>query len=606
MQRIAAYLNLGESLSQAQQPLECMINAVPWRGDGDVATWYGDFASMATYSASRDTKATVARGGHQDASIVLAFDGELYNRREIITALGAGADSADLADGELLLHCYLQWSDDFLHRVDGIFAFVLWDGNSQSAILGRDRLGIKPLYYCHQDRQFLVASEPKSIFVHPSFKASLDYHALPMLLQPRLMRAGETGVKGLSSLPPGHCLYFSATGKTLRPYWKLEGQHHGDNAERTAETVAQLLQESVRRRVNYDDAILGTMLSGGLDSTSVLSLSSRLKNSSSDIHSFCLEYEDQKAHFVASELRPDIDAPYAERAAREIGCRHHPIKARLADLVEAEPISRLARDFPAWGQFDTSMYMLFKTMSSHCGAVMTGEIADEIFGGYPYCFEDRLQQIEGFPWMGDGPKLVDYLSESIRRDVNPAEDEAMRFQALLADMPRNEEDSPEEERMREILYLGMAGPTTVLIDRMERMSAAANIQIRFPFCDHRLIEYVWNVPWHLKSQGGVKGLLKKAVANEVPKFILKRKKSAYPHIQNPAYDQRIIAESRALLTDPRSIVSVLFDQKKLISLIDDVEAGRVRGALPGSSGAAKLLIHLVELEYWITQNKISV
>ncbi len=253
------------------------------------------------------------------------------------------------------------------------------------------------------------------------------------------------------------------------------------------------------------------------------------------------------------------------------------------------------------------MYLLFREIGKSCDTVTTGEAADEIFGGYPYFFKPEVIEESRFPWMGDGPKLSHYLSAELVDLIRPEEDERARYSQLLATVPRLSGEDPANARMREITFLGMAGPLAVILDRLDRMSAAAGVHVSVPFCDYRIVEYVWNVPWSMKATGGVKGLLKAAMADVMPARILQRKKSAYPLVQNPLYDSCLIEEAQRIVSDPGEPVSELFDTARLRAFIEQIRSQSLpASSFPGGVSAAKMLIHLVELNVWIKDYRVNV
>jgi len=423
---------------------------------------------------------------------------------------------------------------------------------------------------------------------------------------------GETPLAGLREVPPAHILSYSQVGLSPNRFWRLTSAHHEESFEETARRVRELMEDIVGREI-VADVPRGAMLSGGVDSTSVAALATRaLRQHDPDraLDTFCVQCESDPAHFLATELRPEVDAPYAAEAAAFIGSRHRTVTASMQDLLDVIPATRRARDLPGWGQFDASMYFLFHQMRRSCTVALTGEAADEIFGGYPYFFKPDIFRRAGFPWLGDGPRLSDHVSPDVRRHVDPREDECARYAQLMSEVPRLAGEDPENARMREVFYLGLSGPLAVILDRKDRMSASQGLEVRVPFCDHRLFEYVWNVPWSVKSTGGVKGLLKAAMADLLPASTTNRKKSAYPHIQNPDYDRGLVREATRLVEDGRSPIAWMFDVAGLKRLIEELGTEEQKTnnsrSFPGGASPAYMLIHLIEVNHWINDYKVSI
>ncbi|MAA96957.1 MAG: asparagine synthase (glutamine-hydrolyzing) [Stappia sp.] len=506
-------------------------------------------------------------------------------------------------DTALALAAFLAFGAEAAERLDGAFALAVWDGPSRTLHLARDRFGVRPLYYHAHEGGLVFASKPAAILANPLFRPRLDPDRLPVALQPRLALPGETPLTGLFEVPPAHVVSLSPRGLTRRRYWRLESRPHRHGFADTAAHVRHLLERAVACQAPGDQP-LAAMLSGGIDSTSVAALAAaRRDEGTSPLATFCLRFADDDRHFAGSELRPDIDAPFAELAARHMGSDHATLTLGPDDLAAALPLTRAARDLPAWGQFDASMACLFARMRRHARIGLSGEAADEIFGGYPHFFKDEVLARPGFPWAGDGVRLADYLAPDLLARCDPRGQETERCAALLREVPRLESDTPREARLREVLWLGMAGPLSVIIDRKDRMSTAQGIELRMPFLDHHLVEYVWNVPWEMKTQGGVKGLLKAAMADVLPPETLSRRKSAYPHVQHPDYDAALIAAARRLAADGTSPVAALFDRPRLGALVEEIAAGsdaRLAGTmLPGGASLPHMLIQLVELDEWV-------
>jgi asparagine synthase (glutamine-hydrolysing) len=608
---LVGWVDFQRDLSRQQNTVRSMAETMRKRGPDVGGTWVSlhaalGFRGFSTGEAIDDNPPMRVDTG--DGTVAVALVGHIYNapelRREIEAAGGLFRTGSD---AEVLLWAFLTWDDHCIDRLDGMFGFSVWDGRRRRLLLGRDRLGMKPLYYYDYPGGLLFASEPKGILANPLFTPRLDVRALPIVLQPRLALPGETPLVGLHEVPPAHALIFSEQGLSQRRYWQLASVPHLDSWEQTTARVRELMTNIVRRQVPTS-VPCGAMLSGGVDSTSVASLAARLlrkRSSDQTLATFCVQFASDRAHFVPTELRPDVDAPYAAAAAGILGTSHTTLTLTTEDLAAAVPATRQARDLPGWGQFDASMFLLFQEMRRHCAVALTGEAADEIFGGYPYFFDSELINRDHFPWLGDGPRLSDFLTPELRAEINPREDERARYSQLRSAVPRLPGEDPENARMREIFYFGLAGPLAVILDRKERMSMAHGLEIRVPFCDHRLIEYVWNVPWRMKSAGGVKGLLKAALADVIPPGTMSRKKSAYPHVQSPQYDEALLTEATRIVNYREGSVAAMFDRPRLAALIERIRANELRSRLPGGASAAQLMLPIVELQTWIDDYRVS-
>jgi asparagine synthase (glutamine-hydrolysing)/putative beta-lactam synthetase len=613
---LVGWVDYDRDLTREHPVIKSMTETMRARGPAYGGTWVSRRAALGHRQAvplDPESGRPPVEAHTETGPVVAAGSGWISNADELRRELRAfGVSFTTRTDGEVLLRSFLHWGDEFAERLRGMYAFAIWDARESRLLLGRDRLGVKPLYYYEYSGGILFASEPKGVMANPLFEARLDLSAVPILLQPRLALPGETPLAGLREVPPAHVAAYSAAGLRLRPYWRLVSAPHRDSFEDTVHRVRELLEDAVGQAL-VADAPFGAMLSGGIDSTSVAALGTRAlrdQHPGGALDTFCLRFERDADHFVATELRPEIDAPFAADAAAFLGSRHRTVTASVSDLLDAIPATRRARDLPGWGQFDASMYLLFREMSRHCTVALSGEAADELFGGYPYFFKPEVFRRAGFPWLGDGPRLSDYLSPEILLHVDPREDERRRYDQLLAEVPRLDGESPEETRMREVFYLGLSGPLAVILDRKDRMSMAHGLEVRIPFCDHRLVEYVWNVPWSMKASGGVKGLLKAATADLLPAGTLRRQKSAYPHVQDPDHDRWLVREVIRLAEDHCSPVAYLFDAdgvRRLVANLGAVRPGAAAGrSFPGGASPVYMLVHLVEVNQWIKDYRVSI
>lgn len=621
MSGMAGWVDLRHGIcQQANQPhstgtkiVSTMIAAMTGRGPCGQAMWSDSELALGhcrTITSRYDFDEQPWIGEIRGATIAIMYTGQIYNARQLQQQLvGFGPEPASWSYAEIICRAYAQWGKDFVEHLEGMFAIALWDGQNRELLLVRDRLGLQPLYYTLTDGGIIFASVPTAIEAHPQFTTRLDTNALAIVLQPRMALPGETPLKGLYELPPASVLSFSELGQTQVRYWQLESAPHTDNFEQTADHVRTLLEGVVARQYEYE-VPCAAMLSGGIDSTSVAALVMKqlmTRGTGSALNTFCLKFDTDEDAFTATELRPDIDAPFAALAAEFMGTRHTTLSATMQDLLNVIPATRLARGLPGWGQFDASMYLLFERMRSNCAVALTGEAADEIFGGYPYYFKPQLLARAQFPWLGDGPKLADYLSPSLISVQQMKEEERARYDYWLSQVPRLPGESGEAARMREVLFLGMSGPLSVILDRKERMSMSQGLEVRVPFCDPQLLQYVWNVPWEMKARGGVKGLLKAAMHDILPPTTLSRKKSAYPHIQDTEYDRMLISEARWIATDPQSPIAWMFDTPRLSALIEQIAGNQLNASmLPGGVCPAHLLIQLVEMHHWIVENRVTI
>jgi asparagine synthase (glutamine-hydrolysing) len=584
--------------------LDAMVATMRNRGPDGAGTWLGPHCALgqrrlAVIDVEGGSQPMTGSAGPGRPPVVLVHAGEIYNFRELRAELaGRGHPFVTRSDTEVLLRAYLEWGDSCVTRLEGMFGFALWDEVRETLLLARDRLGVKPLYYAPRPAGVLFGSEPKGVFAHPSFQPEVDEQMLPILLNPRLALPGETPLRGLRELPAGHLLLVDRAGCHERRYWGLVSQEHADDLPATVRTVRSLLADAVSRQL-VADVEVGTLLSGGLDSTMLTALAAR--DHDGPLSTFAVDFAGDERDFRPTPLRPERDAPYAALAAKHLGTDHHHVLLDPKVVWENTEAPLRARDLPTHGQFDGSAHLLFRAVRQRVTVALSGEGADELFGGYPWLHRPDIVWRDTFPWLGDAPRLTDCLAPDVRVRVRPREAELDRYTTLRARVPRLPGESGLDARMREVLFFGLHGPLAYLLDAADRLSMSVGLEVRVPFCDHRLLEYVWNIPWSLKSADGrEKSVLRLAADGLVPPGILTRAKSGYPAMHTPAQDAMVRRAVHTLADDPTS------------PLYGRLDVDRIRAIAEGADttlthvSAAHLLAPLLEVDRWIRAYRLVI
>ncbi|MFG1989887.1 asparagine synthase (glutamine-hydrolyzing) [Actinoplanes sp. NPDC048988] len=604
---LVGWVDFGEDLFRHGRVVAAMTATMSNRGPDDEGTWLGRHAALghrrlAIVDPGGGAQPMVAHRSGEGKPVVLAYSGEIYNHEELRAELrGRGHVFRTRSDTEVVLRAYLQWGGECADRLNGIFAFAVWDGDREEMVLIRDRLGVKPLYYHAYDDGMLFASEPKGILANPRFRARTREDMLPVLFNSRLAMPDETPLIGLHQVHPGQVLRFDRSGVHKHQYWELVSHEHPDDEATTVKTVRELLEDVVSRQL-VADVPIGTLLSGGLDSSVITALAARLRRQSDqgDVRAFAVDFTGAEDDFRSTPLRPERDTPYARLAARHLSVPYTEVVLDPASFPGVHEQTLLARDLPALGQFDQSLYQFFGAVREQSTAVLSGEAADEIFGGYPWFMRPETVSADTFPWLGNAPRLTDCLNDGVRRRIRPEDAERDRYRTMLARVPRLAGETGLRARMREVLFLSMQGPLTYLLDRKDRMSMAVGLEVRVPFCDHRLVEYLWNVPWDMKvSDGREKTLLRAAAGDLLPAQTLERRKSGYPATFAPAYAAAVNDQLTALLDDPAAPLRDLLDADRVRAL-----AGRGGRTLTFAS-AEHLLTPLLEVNAWMTRYNVE-
>ncbi len=605
---IAGWVDFTRDLGGSVDTVKRMSETLRNRGPDDSGVWISRHAALGQCRlevidavGGRQPMVEIACTGGDP--VVLVYNGEIYNFRELRTELtGLGHQFATRSDTEVVLRAYLQWGEDCVRRFDGIFALALWDARREQLVLARDRMGVKPLYYHTYPGGLLFGSEPKAVLENDLFSAQMELEALSILFNPRLTLPGETPLYGLAEVCPGHVVILSRGGVEDRVYWRLTSHEHTDDLRHTVRRVRELLESAVTGQLLADVPVC-SLLSGGLDSTTMAAIASRhvIGSGLGRLRTFCVDFVNDERDFRPTQMRPERDAPYAAVAARHILSDHTDVVLDTPTILAAFSTARTARDLPSLGQFDASMHLLFAEIRRHATVALSAEAADEVFGGYPWFHDPALVWRDTFPWMGDAPRLTDCLRTEVREQIRPEDTEHDRYSTLRAAVPSLPGERALDARMREVLYFNLMGPLACLLDRTDRMSMAAGLEVRVPFCDHRLVEYVWNVPWSMKSVGGrPKALLAMAARGLVPVETIERPKSGYPGTHDPAHEAQVLGALMMMVADPASPLAHVIDAERIRLL---VEGGR--GTLTWMN-AAHLLTPILEVDIWMRRYGVRV
>jgi asparagine synthase (glutamine-hydrolysing) len=572
MSGIAGWLDWHRDLTAECSTVLAMTDTLARRGPDSAGVWLSHRAAL----GHRRLAVTDIPGGTQpmtggDAEhpVVLAFSGEIYNFRALRAQLcGRGHAFRTESDTEVLLHCYLEWGEDCVCRLHGAFAFAVWDDAEQQLVLGRDRLGNKPLYYAELPGGVLFGSEPKAVLANELFEPEVDVDGLVDVFVVAAKRPGDAVYRGLHEVRPGWTVRFDRAGTHHRQYWSLESADHPHDAATTTAHVRHLLDEIVRQQLPAD-VPLGALLSGGLDSSVLCALAARNLPDAARLRTYSVDFAGSETDFKADALHVSRDAPYVSAVVGHLDTEHTEILIDAPALLTEMGDTLRARDLPGVGDLDVSLYLLFQEVRKHTSVVLSGEGADDIFGGFPWFAAEATTPGGSFPWSAGVGDRNAMLSADLRAHLDLNAAVARRYADALAEVPRLAGETGAARRMREVGYLQLTRFLPFLLDRKDRMSMATGLEVRVPFCDHRLVEYVWNVPWPLRGAGGQeKGLLRDAMTGLLPEKVLRRPKSGFPFGQSPAYLAAIRDAVRDMLADPASPARPLFDEHALRRLVD--------------------------------------
>ncbi len=509
-------------------------------------------------------------------TISLIYTGEVYNFVELRDELKQlGHRFKTRSDTEVVLRGYLQWGDDVAERLNGMFAFAVWDARTEELLLIRDRMGVKPLFYCPTADGVLFGSEPKAILAHPTVQPRVNKDGFREILV--LAKNPEATIyAGMSEVRPGQIVRVNRNGLTKRRYWMLEARRHEDDLARTIGTVTALLEDIVRRQI-VSDVPLCSLLSGGLDSSTVTAMAHRAiaAGQGGRLRSFSVDFANHGTAFVADDFHKSSDTPFVRDFVAHTGCDHREVILDSRELADRD-LNRAvmqAADFPLGviGDMFSSLYRLFQAVRAESTVALPGESADEVFGGYPWFHDVKAVEAATFPWLAttgntfDGTQVLD--ADLLARLNLPAF-QADSYAQAVAETPILRGEDAGERRMREISYLHLTRFVQFLLDRKDRMSMAVGLEVRVPFCDHRLVDYVFNIPWHMKTfDGREKSILRAASRDLLPHSIVKRQKSPYPSTQDPAYEKAVRADVAEVLEDRSHPATPLLNRRVIEGML---------------------------------------
>ncbi|GAB2755849.1 asparagine synthase (glutamine-hydrolyzing) [Salinifilum aidingensis] len=618
---ICGWIDFHRDLRGDTPTLESMSDTMACRGPDAAGTWVSQHAALmhrrlaiidlpggtqpmtcdpTDNSAAGAPVGTPGRSGDavRDGEVALVYSGETYNFTELREDLRSrGHRFSTDSDTEVVLRAYLEWGTELAERLNGMFAFAIWDNRTEQLVLVRDRLGIKPLYYYPTERGVLFGSEPKAILANPAAEKTVEADGLRELLL-HTKTPGHGIWSGMREVQPGTVVAVDRTGVRETTYWRLEPAEHTDDQSTSTAHVRELLDDIVRRQL-VSDVPRCVLLSGGLDSSALTALSAeQLRGTGEALRTFAVDFVGQTENFVPDLMRDTPDGPYVHDVAEHVQSEHRDIVLDPGAL--ADPAVRRAavrsRDIPAGlGDMDQSLYLLFKAIREHSTVALSGESADEVFGGYRWFHDPRVQRAETFPWMAAASAHVDEhlraLNPHVRRAVDAETFLADSYRSAVAEVPTVPGESDFERRMRVICYLHLTRFVRMLLDRKDRLSMAVGLEVRVPFCDHRLVEYAFNAPWSLKTHDGrEKSLLRGATADVLPESVANRVKSPYPSTQDAKYAAAL----------QHQVHDLLGGQEPAFDLFDPGQVRQAAETEPAelSAGGRNLLEHVLDFSTW--------
>jgi len=610
---ITGWVHFKKPLQKEYQTVTKMTETLTKRGPDDTNIWgenhvlFGHKRLVVVDPEGGKQPMTRTKNNH---AFTICYNGELYNTEDIRRELlKRGYQFEGHSDTEVLLTSYIEWKEKCVEYLNGIFAFAIWDSENESLYLARDRLGVKPLFFSKDGPSLLFGSELKALLAHPNIKPVLDDEGLSDIFGVGPSRSPGSGVfKGLEELRPAHALTFSKEKFHVWRYWNVKSKPHTDSFDTTVENVRYLLTDAVTRQL-VSDVPLCTFLSGGVDSSAITAIAAKAfeEEGKGTLHTYSIDYEGNDQYFQANEFQPNSDAPWIEKMSQTFQTKHHYCVISQEELISELEEAVIVRDLPGMADVDSSLLWFCKQIKQDFVVSLSGECADEIFGGYPWFHRREDLSLQGFPWMRSIDERIKLLKEDWQKRLKLKEYTMNKYNETLAEVPILEGESSLESKRRQLFYLNLIWFMTTLLDRKDRMSMGASLEVRVPFADHRLVEYVWNIPWDMKMHGNrEKGILRKALEGILPEDVLYRKKSPYPKTHHPKYTKLVLNWLQTILQQKDSILHELFDTKKLQELIQS-EGKTFKVPWFGQlMTGPQLLAFLAQVHVWFEKYRINI
>lgn len=609
---IAGWIDWQRNLENEGGLLEAMTAKLSRRGPDAAGYWLSNQAAL----GHRRLIVVDPVGGKQpmvrkqgNKSCILVYNGELYNSCELRNQLNGRGWAFETAnsDTEVLLLSYMEWGEDCVKHLNGIFAFAVWDEARECLFMARDRLGVKPLFYTERGHSLLFASELKALLAHPTVEPVIDDAGLAEVLVMGPSRTpGHAIFGGVQELRPGYSMTYRRQGTKIRRYWALQSGPHLDDIDTTAEQVRCLLRDAVCRQL-VADVPLATFLSGGLDSSAITALAvDNLKQEGrGPLHTFSVDYVDNDKNFKAGEFQPDPDSEWVGVVSGYLNTIHHNIVIDNHDLASALIPSMQANDYPGMADIDASLYLFCREVRKKTTVALSGECADEIFGGYPW-FKQRPLTSE-FPWIRTLQERMRYLSPEIISRIKPEEYIRARYQEAVSEVPVWEDDNDEDASVRQLFYLNLTRFMPTLLDRKDRMSMAWGLEVRVPFADHVLLEYVWNIPWSMKNCDNMaKGILRRALTGVLPREVLHRPKSPYPKTHSPIYLRAVRETLISILDDSHSPLLQLIRPEAIRECLMKEQSLFTKPWFGQLMNDAQYFAYLIQINKWLRDYKVQI
>ncbi len=608
---IAGWVDFKKDISDNSRIFDAMSQTLERRGPDDA----GAYISRNAVLLHRRLAVVDIENGKQPMyksyaknEYITVYNGELYNTEDIRAELSElGHKFTGHSDTEVLLTAYIEWKEKCVDKLNGIFAFAVFDKRKQSLFAARDRAGVKPFFFHKYDGGLIFGSEIKTLLAHPDVKPRVNRLGLGeiFLIGPG-RTPGASAFEEINELKPGECLTFDKNGFKIKKYWALKAAEHTDSFEETAERIRFLLKDSIKRQL-VSDVPLCCFLSGGLDSSIISATAAeKYREEGEVLTTYSVDYTDNAKYFKANSFQPNSDDYYIDIMKDAIGSGHRKVILDNDDVASALYDATLARDLPGMADVDSSLLLFCREVKKTHTVAVSGECADEIFGGYPWYLNPDVLFADDFPWSGNTNLKAKLISKELL-NFDPRDYVYGRYLDTINAAPKTGEESQIDSRIKEVTMLNLNWFMQTLLDRKDRMSMYSGLEVRVPFCDHRIIEYAYNIPWEIKAyKGREKGLLRKAFEELLPDEIIKRKKSPYPKSHHPRYIERVRQNVKELLNTPSAPIWEIANKETVKNLLETEAAEYTRPWYGQLMNFPQIMAYIYAINVWLDKYGVDI
>ena len=607
---ITGFVNYKKDISSYKNVLSEMTNELHKRGPDEEGFYLNNHIAL----GHKRLIVIDPEGGKQPkikkfsfGEYAIVYNGQIYNTKELRETLKEnGFEFNTYSDTEVLLNAYIYYGNDVVNHLNGIFSFAIWNSHTEELFLARDHFGVKPLFYTIFNDNFIFASELKAIFKFPNIPKIVDKQGISELFGIGPAHTpGLTVYKNIFEIKPAHFAIYNRSGLHTKRYWKLTSRPHTESFEETCNHLRNLLEDSINRQL-VSDVPLCTFLSGGLDSSILTKLigNYRKENGLSTISTYSVDYVDNDKNFVKSDFQPNSDNYYINLMTENSFSTNQKVVLDTPALADALEDAMIARDVPGMADVDSSLLLFCKQVKQEHTVTLMGECADEIFGGYPWFFREDALNSGTFPWSIAISERQQILNPTIAKEIDLKNYIDYRYNESINDVQVLDTDSEETAQKRKISHLTINWFMQTLLERGDRMGMYSGLEIRVPFCDYRLAEYMWNVPWEIKALNGrEKGLLRYVCKDILPEEIVNRKKSPYPKTHNPTYLARVKSMLSEIMSNPNAPINSLLNRQYILEILETDGKAFSRPWFGQLMTGPQLIAYLCQVNMWLEKYK---